>query len=171
MGTPLSKCCATDTTIPKKKENVVAPASSAPVSSTANALVDAQGQRIEGETPTAAYVPPKGVVVVKSGATEGPSFFQRVSTQFSSITNTVIGPKSITLEQGLRTFPYPLTEEERKILLANEIPASEIKKLSIGVDAGGMGIIHVAEWKGIKVAIKEASAHVISKEASPLAVD
>ncbi|ORZ07979.1 kinase-like domain-containing protein [Lobosporangium transversale] len=27
-----------------------------------------------------------------------------------------------------------------------------------------MGIIHVAEWKGIKVAIKEASDHVISKE-------
>ncbi|KAG0261220.1 hypothetical protein BG011_001261 [Mortierella polycephala] len=27
-----------------------------------------------------------------------------------------------------------------------------------------MGIIHVAEWKGIKVAIKEASAHVITNE-------
>ncbi|KAF9185008.1 hypothetical protein BGZ51_003003 [Haplosporangium sp. Z 767] len=27
-----------------------------------------------------------------------------------------------------------------------------------------MGIIHVAEWKGIKVAIKEASAHVIANE-------
>lgn len=50
------------------------------------------------------------------------------------------------------------------MLLANEIPASEIEKLSIGVDAGGMGIIHVAEWKGTKIAIKEASSHVISKE-------
>lgn len=50
------------------------------------------------------------------------------------------------------------------MLLSNEIPASEIEKLSIGVDAGGMGIIHVAEWKGIKVAIKEASPHVICKE-------
>lgn len=52
------------------------------------------------------------------------------------------------------------------MLLANEIPSSEIERISIGVDAGGMGIIHVAEWKGIKIAIKEASSHVISKEAS-----
>ncbi|KAI1296096.1 hypothetical protein EDD11_007534 [Mortierella claussenii] len=74
-------------------------------------------------------------------------------------------PQSLSSEQGFgHRLPFTLTAEERKVLLSNEIPASEIEKLSIGVDAGGMGIIHVAEWKGIKVAIKEASAHVISKE-------
>ncbi|GJJ69252.1 hypothetical protein EMPS_01598 [Entomortierella parvispora] len=161
MGNPFSKCCATDTTIPKKMANVVVPAPSA---SASGSLVDAQGQRIEDESPTAAYLPPKDAIAAKSTTAKGPSLFQRVSTQFASLSNSIMGPKSITLEQGLRTFPYPLTEDERKILLANEIPASEIKKLSIGVDAGGMGIIHVAEWKGIKVAIKEASIHVISKE-------
>ncbi|KAG0056476.1 hypothetical protein BGZ83_004734 [Gryganskiella cystojenkinii] len=74
-------------------------------------------------------------------------------------------PKSLSLAQGLlREETIELSAEDRKLLLANEIPASEIEKLSIGVDAGGMGIIHVAEWKGIKVAIKEAQAQVISKE-------
>lgn len=93
-----------------------------------------------------------------------PSFFQRVSARFS------LGGTPRSIEQGLKTFPYPLSEAEKEVLLKNEIPASEIKKLSIGVDAGGMGIIHVAEWKGQKVAIKEASAHVISKEASTYAL-
>jgi len=70
----------------------------------------------------------------------------------------------VSLAQGLKTFTDELSVDDQKLLLANEIPAAEIEKLTIGVDAGGMGIIHVAEWKGIKVAIKEAQAHVISKE-------
>ncbi|KAF9987392.1 hypothetical protein BGZ75_000654 [Mortierella antarctica] len=70
----------------------------------------------------------------------------------------------LSFAQGLERAPSPLSDEDIKVLISNVIPASEIKKLSIGVDAGGMGIIHVAEWKGIKVAIKEASAQVISKE-------
>ncbi|KAG0055318.1 hypothetical protein BGZ83_008957 [Gryganskiella cystojenkinii] len=154
MGNPLSKCCATDTTVPKNKTNAVAPIT---------APTDALGQpHPEGETPVATYAPPKdnGIVAVKSETTDGPTFFQRALTRFSSLANTMARPKTISIEQSLRTFPYPLTEDERKVLLANEIPASEIKDLSIGVDAGGMGIIHFAEWKGIKVAIKEASAHV-----------
>ncbi|KAI1315791.1 hypothetical protein EDD11_000345 [Mortierella claussenii] len=143
MGNPLSKCCAQDTTTSKKKTNdTTANASS-------QALVNAEGT-VEPAPPVASYIPDK-----KDKST--PSFFQRVSEQFS------FGQKR-SIEQGLKTFPFPLSEEEKKVLLKNEIPASEIKKLSIGVDAGGMGIIHVAEWKGQKVAIKEASAHVISKE-------
>ncbi|KAG0327932.1 hypothetical protein BG000_000739, partial [Podila horticola] len=105
--------------------------------------------------PVASYVPPKD-----DASTKDTSFFHRASRSIASIT----GNRTRSIEQGLKDFPYPLTEEERKVLLANEIPASEIKKLTIGVDAGGMGIIHVAEYKGIKVAIKEASVQVISKE-------
>ncbi|KAF9430030.1 hypothetical protein BGZ76_000994 [Entomortierella beljakovae] len=78
-------------------------------------------------------------------------------------TNTTLY-KSSPLEQGLEKRSIWLTKEERKVLLANEIPASEIKNLSRGADSGGMGTIHFAEWKGIKVAIKEASSNVISKE-------
>ncbi|KAF9133526.1 hypothetical protein BGW39_009600 [Mortierella sp. 14UC] len=92
------------------------------------------------------------------------SFFKQIS---SSLTKKSVPPKqpqSLSLEQGLEQFPFPLTAEERKVLLSNEIPSTEIEKLSIGVDGGGMGIIHVAEWKGIKVAIKEASLNVITKE-------
>ncbi|KAG0347828.1 hypothetical protein BG004_006851 [Podila humilis] len=100
------------------------------------------------------------------------SFFKRLSS-FVPLTNSkksnIKGAnrqklESITLAQGLELTGITLSEEERKVLLSNEIPASEIENLSIGVDAGGMGIIHVAEWKGVKVAIKEASPHVISKE-------
>ncbi|KAF9319374.1 hypothetical protein BG003_009327 [Podila horticola] len=105
-----------------------------------------------------------------------PSLFKQLSASLTSLTSskhrsssdrnnaTVAVPKSLTLAQGLETTGITLSDEERKVLLSNEIPASEIEKLSIGVDAGGMGIIHVAEWKGIKVAIKEASPHVICKE-------
>ncbi|KAF9152206.1 hypothetical protein BGX21_005785, partial [Mortierella sp. AD011] len=72
--------------------------------------------------------------------------------------------QSLSLTQGLEKDNIRLTEAELKVLLANEIPASEIDNISIGVDSGGMGVIHVAEWKGVKVAIKEASDRVISKE-------
>ncbi|KAG0023216.1 hypothetical protein BGZ81_008202 [Podila clonocystis] len=105
-----------------------------------------------------------------------PSLFKQLSTSLTSLASgrglssndrnnaTAAIPKSLTLAQGLETTGTTLSDEERKVLLSNEIPASEIEKLSIGVDAGGMGIIHVAEWKGIKVAIKEASPNVICKE-------
>ncbi|KAG0202573.1 hypothetical protein BGX28_004944 [Mortierella sp. GBA30] len=155
MGTPFSKCCGQDRAVPKKSTNSTgtATASTTPVQSqSTSALVDANGHRVEAADMT-----------VKGSSTSSvktePTFFKRISAQLSSL-----GHKSQSIEEGLKTLPYPLTEEEKRILLANEIPASDIKKLSIGVDAGGMGIIHVAEWKGQKVAIKEASSHVISKE-------
>ncbi|KAF9918585.1 hypothetical protein BX616_007599 [Lobosporangium transversale] len=138
MGNPLSKCCAQDTTLPKK---------------TGDAPMNASNQSLISDS----RVEPAAPVATKEN-NQSPNFFQRISRQFS------VGQKSQSIEQGLQNFPYPLTEEEKQVLLRNEIPATEIKKLSIGVDAGGMGIIHVAEWKGQKVAIKEASAHVISKE-------
>ncbi|KAG0329608.1 hypothetical protein BGZ99_001215 [Dissophora globulifera] len=72
--------------------------------------------------------------------------------------------RSLSVTQGLDRLPFPLSSVESKALLSSEIPGSEIDKLSIGVDAGGMGIIHVAEWRGVKVAIKEACANVIAKE-------
>ncbi|KAG0226606.1 hypothetical protein BGW41_004127 [Actinomortierella wolfii] len=57
-----------------------------------------------------------------------------------------------------------LTDKELQALLSNEIPASEIEQLSIGVDSGGMGVIHMAVWKGEKVAIKEATTAVVARE-------
>ncbi|KAF9574257.1 hypothetical protein EC968_007026 [Mortierella alpina] len=164
MGNPLSKCCREDTTDapvpPTKKGQVTASTGTAstaqatPTEST-SALVDTNGQRIE-----AANAAAKSSSLASSTKTS-PSFFKRISTQIS----TLGSQKNRSIEQGIKTLPFTLTEEEKRILLANEIPASEIKKLSIGVDAGGMGVIHMAEWKGQKVAIKEASSQVISKEA------
>ncbi|KAF9951286.1 hypothetical protein BGZ72_007183 [Mortierella alpina] len=163
MGNPLSKCCGEDTTDlpvpPTKKGQATASTGTtgttqaAPAEST-SALVDTNGQRIEATNA------PKSSASSSSTKT-APNFFKRISTQIS----TLGGQKNRSIEQGIKTLPYTLTEEEKRILLANEIPASEIKNLSIGVDAGGMGVIHMAEWKGQKVAIKEASSHVISKEA------
>ncbi|KAG0025285.1 hypothetical protein BGZ82_010116, partial [Podila clonocystis] len=163
MGNPLSKCCADDTTVSRetitatkttKTSNGVKATTTASSSTAASSTVASPSNE-----PVASYVPPKNDTLTKDR-----SLFQRVSGSLSSITGTIVGNRARSIEQGLKDFPYPLTEEERKVLLANEIPASEIKKLSIGVDGGGMGIIHVAEYKGIKVAIKEASIHVISKE-------
>lgn len=134
MGSPLSKCCSND-------ENVV--------------YDDNTTDPLLASNPVPSYNSPKDDTANKNSE---PSFFQRISAAFT------IGGTPRSIEQGLKTFPFPLSEAEKEVLLRNEIPASEIKKLSIGVDAGGMGIIHVAEWKGQKVAIKEASAHVISKE-------
>ncbi|KAK3839569.1 MAG: kinase-like domain-containing protein [Linnemannia elongata] len=134
MGSPLSKCCSND-------KNVV--------------YDDNTTDPLLASNPVPSYNTPKDTTANKDSE---PSFFQRISAAFT------IGGTPHSIEQGLKTFPFPLSEAEKEVLLRNEIPASEIKKLSIGVDAGGMGIIHVAEWKGQKVAIKEASAHVISKE-------
>lgn len=159
MGNPLSKCCAEDTTVSRKK---IAITKSTRTSNGVKTTTIASSSTAASSTaassshePVASYVPSKDDVSTKDA-----SFFHRVSGSIASIT----GNRTRSIEQGLKDFPYPLTEEERKVLLANEIPASEIKKLTIGVDAGGMGIIHVAEYKGIKVAIKEASVQVISKE-------
>ncbi|KAG0278433.1 hypothetical protein BGZ96_002370 [Linnemannia gamsii] len=130
MGSSLSKCCCND-------NNVV--------------YDDNTTDPLLASNPAPSYNTSKDNVAKTNSE---PSFFQRVSARFS------LGGTPRSIEQGLKTFPYPLSEAEKEVLLRNEIPASEIKKLSIGVDAGGMGIIHVAEWKGQKVAIKEASAHV-----------
>ncbi|KAF9348436.1 hypothetical protein BGX26_000160 [Mortierella sp. AD094] len=142
MGNPLSKCCAQDTTLPKTTTTV----------SENESLVNANGTA-ETEPPVAAYVP------VKGDKKSSPTLSQRIS----SLVSTVVGPKIISIEQGLKSYPE-LTEEEKSVLIKNAIPSSEIENVTIGVDAGGMGIIHMAEWKGQKVAIKEASIHVISKE-------
>ncbi|KAF9092700.1 hypothetical protein BGX29_010331 [Mortierella sp. GBA35] len=131
MGNPLSKCCRND-------DNVVHD------DQTAGPLL--------ANNSVPSYSSPKDTAAAKKNSE--PSFFKRISSHFT------LGGTPRSIEQGLKTFPFPLTEEEKEILLRNEIPAAEIKKLSIGVDAGGMGIIHVAEWKGQKVAIKEASARV-----------
>ncbi|KAG9321587.1 hypothetical protein KVV02_001273 [Mortierella alpina] len=165
MGSPLSKCCREDTTdapVPSTKKGqatastgTTGTAQAIPSEST-SALVDTSGQRIE-----ATNAATKSSSLTPSTKTPR-NVFKRISTQISTLGNQ----KNRSIEQGLKTLPFTLTEEEKRILLANEIPASEIKKLSIGIDAGGMGVIHMAEWKGQKVAIKEASSQVISKEAS-----
>lgn len=163
MGNPLSKCCAEDTTVPRKKITITRTTKTSngvKTTTTASSSTGASSTAASESEPVASYVPPKDDASTKDNA----SLFQRISGSLASITDTIGGSPSRSIEQGLKDFSYSLTEEERKVLLANEIPASEIKKLSIGVDAGGMGIIHVAEYKGIKVAIKEASVHVISKE-------
>ncbi|KAF9989316.1 hypothetical protein BGZ75_006744 [Mortierella antarctica] len=165
MGNPLSKCCREDTTdapVPPTKKGqatvstgTTGTAQAIPTEST-SALVDTSGQRIEA---TNAATKSRSL----TSSTKTPrNVFKRISTHISTLGNQ----KNRSIEQGLKTLPFTLTEEEKRILLANEIPASEIKKLSIGIDAGGMGVIHMAEWKGQKVAIKEASSQVISKEAS-----
>ncbi|KAF9416612.1 hypothetical protein BGZ94_010164 [Podila epigama] len=153
MGNPLSKCCGSNN-VAKKQTTTVS--------------VDTNGNKVITTTTTTTTTTASSSSTTNETSTKvGPndSVLKRISGSISSLTNSLVGgQKSQSIEQGLKVFPYPLTEEDRKILLANEIPASEIKNLSIGVDAGGMGIIHVAEWKGIKVAIKEASSQVISKE-------
>ncbi|KAF9174367.1 hypothetical protein BGX21_007451, partial [Mortierella sp. AD011] len=82
----------------------------------------------------------------------------------TSLIKTEDEPKSISIEQGLKNFPE-LTEEEKSLLIKNAIPCPEtIGNVTIGIDAGGMGVVHMGEWNGQKVAIKEAQTHVISKE-------
>ncbi|KAF9182190.1 hypothetical protein BGZ51_004875 [Haplosporangium sp. Z 767] len=149
MGCPLSK----DATLPPKTNDGTTTATGG----SSSGLVDTSGQSID------VNVAAKGGSVTSEGNKSAPTFFKHLSTRLTSLGKND-SQKTRPIEQGLKTFSSELTEDEKKVLLANEIPASEIKKLSIGVDAGGMGIIHVAEWKGQKVAIKEASAHVISKE-------
>lgn len=100
----------------------------------------------------------------ENAASSSSGFSKRVSTLVSSAFS--FGPKPRSMKEELSDFPLKLTQEQVDILLANEIPPAEIKDLSIGVDAGGMGVIHLAEYNGEKVAIKEASVNVVFKEAS-----
>ncbi|KAF9966830.1 hypothetical protein BGZ70_001108 [Mortierella alpina] len=163
MGNPFSKCCRTDTTdepLPPTRKvqatsstGTTGTAHATPTEST-SALVDASGQRIEAANATAKDSS------VASGTRTPPNFFKRISTRIS----TLGSQEDHSIEQGLKTIPFSLTEEEKKIIIDNGIPAKDIKNLTIGVDAGGMGVIHMAEWKGQKVAIKEATYQVISKE-------
>ncbi|CAO3574847.1 unnamed protein product [Mortierella alpina] len=164
MGNPFSKCCRPDTTdepLPPAKRGpatsstgTAGTAQATPTEST-SALVDASGQSIEAANATA-----KGSSVASGATKTPPNFFKRISSRISILG----GQEDRSIEQGLKTIPFSLTEEEKKIITDNGIPANEIEKLSIGVDAGGMGVIHMAEWKGQKVAIKEATYQVISKE-------
>ncbi|KAI8601372.1 kinase-like domain-containing protein [Dissophora ornata] len=167
MGNPLSKYCVRDTTLPKKKTQKAQKTQKTqkpqktPVSGTdSSAEALAQTDGVEAQPPVAPDVTEKDDIVVTETNKPASALFQRMSKRFSVLGNTVAGRKTQSIEHGLKTFPFPLTGEEKKFLIENEIPASEIKKLSIGVDVGGMGTIHMAEWKGQKVAIKEASADV-----------
>ncbi|KAK3848550.1 MAG: kinase-like domain-containing protein [Linnemannia gamsii] len=134
MGNPLSKCCSNDDNVVYDDNNTTDP--------------------LLASNPVPSYNTPN----VANRMNSQRSLFKRISTAFT------IGGTPLSIEQGLKTFPFPLSEAEKEVLLKHEIPSTEIQRLSIGVDAGGMGIIHVAEWRGQKVAIKEASIHVISKE-------
>ncbi|KAI8350711.1 kinase-like domain-containing protein [Mortierella sp. GBAus27b] len=135
MGNPLSKCCGRDTTASSK--------STTPPN--------------DGNGTETSSVPGGSITTVKDG-----NAITRISKRVSTLISAPFGPKVLSLEE--KVDELPLTKEQKKALLENKIPPSEIKSLTIGVDAGGMGIIHLAEWKGQKVAIKEASDHVISKE-------
>ncbi|KAF9378520.1 hypothetical protein CPC16_011250 [Podila verticillata] len=161
MGNPLSKCCAKDSTVLRGKSTTTRTAKVVKTTNAAAGSSTATSSTVASE-PVSSYVPPKDDATKESDKSS--SFFKRVSGSFASITNGITGQRHRSIEEGLKDFHHPLTEEERKVLLANEIPASDIKNLSIGVDAGGMGVIHIAEYKGIKVAIKEAPVQVISKE-------
>lgn len=186
MGNILTKCCTEDVDLRKKRDHL---SKTSPTlrtvndssSSTHNQQDDIELHNTAGAAKASASASASGQQSTLDGTstsnTTNPnkdtpatskrpasSFFKQISSSFTKKSSPA-NPKSLSLEQGLEQhFPFPLTAEERKVLLSNEIPSAEIEKLSIGVDGGGMGIIHVAEWKGIKVAIKEASLDVIIKE-------
>ncbi|KAK3813318.1 MAG: kinase-like domain-containing protein [Benniella sp.] len=141
MGNPLSKCCGRDTTTSQKSS-----------ASSTNKSVTTQVDE-SNETDTSA--PEGSLAPAKNDRAAA-----RISRQISSVVSTVFGPKTRSIKQGLKEFPFNFSAEEEKLLIDNEIPAEEIENLSIGVDAGGMGVIHVAKWRGQKVAIKEATPQV-----------
>ncbi|KAF9585728.1 hypothetical protein BGW38_001026 [Lunasporangiospora selenospora] len=173
MANPLSLCCGkrAPETAPQQKSATTSVVSTAPTVTPAPstaALIDANGQAIVREADTVAKASstgtPQDSSIVASASQPAPGFLKRLSTHLSTLTSTGTKGKADSVEQGLQHFDVPLSAEDRRVLLESEIPSKEIENLSIGVDAGGMGIIHRAEWKGIQVAIKEASAHVIAKE-------
>ncbi|KAG0207021.1 hypothetical protein BGX33_007066 [Mortierella sp. NVP41] len=180
MGNILTKCCSEDIDLRKKHDHL---AKTTPTLRSVNndsssthqgdiELSQAIGKPVNGTTNSntttidshPAHNNNNDINTKESSKRPVSSFFKQISSSFNNKKPTTASPQSLSLEQGLETFPFPLSDEERKVLLSNEIPSSEIEKLSIGVDGGGMGIIHVAEWKNIKVAIKEASLDVITKE-------
>ncbi|KAF9107095.1 hypothetical protein BGX27_008877 [Mortierella sp. AM989] len=194
MGNNLTKCCSEDrrhkkqgtlptTSLSDPTKNSSAQACHIPLNSTTSpsntyahqnftSLLDADSHHLNTipkinnqdlNEKSIGTIPPLSNLVQNSNT----KILQSSSDKSRSTTATTILSgqlQSLSLAQGLDNSSIKLTEEERKVLLANEIPASEIEDLSIGVDSGGMGVIHVAKWKGIKVAIKEASENVISKE-------
>ncbi|KAF9136993.1 hypothetical protein BG015_002918 [Linnemannia schmuckeri] len=187
MGNILTKCCTEDVDLRKKRDHLsktsptlrtVNDSSSSThqqddielhnTTGTAKATASASGQQstLDGAADSSTTTAPKdSSAAATTSKRPVSSFFKQISSSLTKKSIPPTNPQSLSLEQGLdQHFPFPLTAEERKVLLANEIPSTEIEKLSIGVDGGGMGIIHVAEWKGIKVAIKEASLNVITKE-------
>jgi hypothetical protein len=186
MGNILTKYCTEDVDLRQKRDHL---SKTSPTLRTVNDSSSSKHQDIIElhNTIETAKASDSGQPSTLDGTTTGPSntnnnnntptaaatskrptsFFKQISSSLTKrSTPPTNNPQSLSLEQGLEHFPFPLTAEERKVLLSNEIPSAEIEKLSIGVDGGGMGIIHVAEWKGIKVAIKEASLNVITKEVS-----
>ncbi|KAK3837341.1 MAG: kinase-like domain-containing protein [Linnemannia gamsii] len=190
MGNVLTKCCSEDVDLRKKRDHLsktsptlrtvndnnndsspsthqgdtIELSNTTNTTDAANKQASGSGQEstLDGTTPSNNSTTNNDKKESKRPAS---SFFKQISSTLTKKSVTANKqPHSLSLEQGLEQFPFPLTAEERKVLLSNEIPSTEIEKLSIGVDGGGMGIIHVAEWKGIKVAIKEASLSVITKE-------
>ncbi|KAF9919977.1 hypothetical protein FBU30_010298 [Linnemannia zychae] len=172
MGNTLTKCCTEDVNLRKRRDRLSKASPTLRVvnndsSSTNQDEIELPAPAITSST----SVQPEETTTSntldnsKTSSRKSIAFLKQISSSFSKKPASASNSKSLSLEQGLEQhFPFPLTPEERKVLLQNEIPSSEIEKLSIGVDGGGMGIIHVAEWKGIKVAIKEAALDVITKE-------
>ncbi|GJJ78575.1 hypothetical protein EMPS_10934 [Entomortierella parvispora] len=184
---PQSDLVILDTTsVPENNQTpstTAVPSSSTPTASASAAPAAAEATKVSRETPTKVVSAIRALSVYwsrsnkksKSSTIAGstgplttlngdntPSQESNANANAAAAAATSVQP--VSLAQGLKEFSDELSPDDQRLLLANEIPATEIEKLTIGVDAGGMGIIHVAEWKGVKVAIKEALAHVISKE-------
>ncbi|KAF8957300.1 hypothetical protein BGZ46_002210 [Entomortierella lignicola] len=141
---------------------------SSPQQSSPNPDKDNFNQHFDGKSlqiPTSSSLTSTSNLSKNNNSTTNKSHPVTATVSCNTTTTTLTDqPKSLSLVQGLAEGQLKLTDDERKVLFANEIPASEITDLSIGVDSGGMGIIHVAMWRGIKVAIKEASEKVITME-------
>ncbi|KAG0289388.1 hypothetical protein BGZ96_007059 [Linnemannia gamsii] len=184
MGNILTKCCTEDVDLRQKRDHLSKTSPTLRGVNDSSSSENKDGIELHNTTGTAKVSDSgqpstlDGIATIPSNTNNNntpttattskrpvSSFFKQISSSLTKKpTPSTKNPQSLSLEQGLEHFPFPLTAEERKVLLSNEIPSAEIEKLSIGVDGGGMGIIHVAEWKGIKVAIKEASLNVITKE-------
>src|SRR5690554_1423937 len=89
-------------------------------------LVDTSGRPVDANV--AANVTAKRDSVTSEGNKSAPTFRKHLSTHFSPLGKNN-SQKARPIEQKLETFSSELTEDEKKILLANEIPASEIKNL------------------------------------------
>ncbi|KAF9438740.1 hypothetical protein BGZ76_005259 [Entomortierella beljakovae] len=139
MGNPISKFCSQDTTVYEEIAN------SGPANVSTS---DVTNSATDANSPVIARVP--------------------TNTANKSTSNTlqdILGDKG-SIQQAIKDLKLESKLEKRELqtLQRHEILTSEIKELSIGVDGGGMGIIHMAKWKGRKVAIKEADIKVILRE-------